>query len=350
MKAFWKKYKTWIIGFWGFSTTILSLYLTVYPLEQNAHLTFYQKSNVDVFTIDQPIDELQITINGQNIRKKNLNLCVYKFKLVNDGKRDIKEIDYVKAVAFGMRAKNGKIARINFFKPVDSNQKLLKKLSLDSTKAYFNPIYFSKNSSITFDVWIVHKKGVEPQIFPTGKIADTGIDLTDDREGHRSWWEETKDELIGLIKFFLTVLIPQLFIAFLAIYILIFLVRRLKKFLLKRKFDWQFDSNNRAQKALIKLYSISKKKDFKSFLEIITDNERLNNFYWKVKNLDLSIDSILETYKSDDKLSLEYNYASPEMEAIETLLEMGLAKEIPHHNITIDSDLVQQAKILLKTL
>jgi hypothetical protein len=62
--SFVKTHKVIIGTIWGIVTTLLSLHLTVWPIEQNPKLTFYQKQKFDVFTIDKPMDELQVLLNA----------------------------------------------------------------------------------------------------------------------------------------------------------------------------------------------------------------------------------------------------------------------------------------------
>lgn len=343
-------YKNWILGIWGISTTILSLYWTIYPIDQNAHLTFYQKSITDAFSIDQPINELQIIINGQDIGKSNLNLKVYRFRLENDGKADLIIEDYVKEATFGFHVMNGKIARIKFLQSLEFNQKLFNQLSGDSSKAIFNPIFLGKDKGVSFDIWVIHRKSIIPSILPVGKIANVGIDLKDDRAGHRSYWEEQKDEIKSFGRLILTEILPGLVVLILLFYLFDILRHSFKKRQIKKVYGLDFNSTNKAQKGIIEIYSDINKSAFEAFLKLILDSDRMNILLNEIDDIDKRINTIQESY-NDHQLVINFEYISDAVDAIENLVSMGLATKFPEKGeIEIAPEVIEQARIVLKAI
>jgi hypothetical protein len=97
-------------------STSWGLYIYFNPSNQNPNIVYYQKNVFDAVTLNQPIDNLTLCFNGDDIRKDSLNIRVFTLKMINDGKRDIGENDYSKNAPFGIEVKNGKIIGVKIAK------------------------------------------------------------------------------------------------------------------------------------------------------------------------------------------------------------------------------------------
>lgn len=330
MKRAWhfiKKHKIIIGGIWAFITTCLSLYLSFFPPEQNPCLTFYQKAKFDAFTVDKSIEDLQIFFKGVDIRKSNLNLRIYKFKLVNNGKRDIKDLDYVKEISFGMGIKNGRVARIIIDKVAKNGiaSHVFDKINEDSTEVLFNKIFIGRNDYMMFDLWVIHKSDSEPELISLGRIADTQIVLTsDDETGNSGLYDLLKAILvIALLIFGLIVVV------YLIELIITFLKEQIRHLIIKRILGNHLDQDNKMQRLIIKVYcTIGKKKFIEVMKVLINDKEAEMQFREEIKYQKVVKDFFeLEKNKKIETREKNFEYESKFLFVVLWLKEIRIVQE-----------------------
>jgi hypothetical protein len=348
---FFKKHKITIGAIWGILTTLLSIYWGFYPLEQNPKLTFYQKSKIDLFNINESVDGLQITLNGRDLRKKNLNLKVYKFKLINHGKRDIRAVDYSNEIPFGIIIKHGKIARVS----IDKNHKnsiskriLKAKQNHDSTSLIFNKIFIGKSDEITFDLWVEYNEKIPPRLIPIGKIADTSISITDSEE---SIMESDWAELI----LFILLVIGSIFIAIkTADYgemFIHYLKKQFRGIALKKQFEHHYDRTKKSHRLLVKFYSEFGKQGFLELLKDLVDYSQTNKIYAEEKMYVELVDSYVKLCKEGNISHTPIEeYDSDFIWVISKLIESNLAEINSNEEVVVNSSFVEDLKLLIKLI
>lgn len=354
LKQFWKKHKVAIISVWGFCTTVLSLYWTIYPLEQNAQLTCYTTSMVDVFSIDEPISELKVILNGKDIRKANLNLRVFRYKMVNDGDRDIKSVDYVESVPFGLKIAKGKMVRVNVTKAnsVIGKNDLINRFSGDSTAVVFNPVFWGKDEAIVIDVWVVHHKSIDPVMMITGRIADAQIITSVDPDDERSFWEKNKSDftlaggwlLAGVLLLFLIKLVEVI-------------TRKLRTKRIIRNYGVDYDQSNKSQRVLIEFFPTVKEKTFIQVLKQLSEKEQFTELYRKKRGIEQRADQLFESagilpkvYINGESKHHGIDFREPIWELTDFLFETGLATETQDGAIQLADEFHGQVILTLKIL
>lgn len=356
MKAvhFIKKHKIWIGSIWGVLTTILSIYLTINPLEQNPRLTLYEKSKLDLFAIDEPVEELQVVLNGKDLKKKNLNLKVYQFKLINNGKRDIRRVDYAEEVPFGIHIKNGKMAKIYINKAhkTYASRKFLNKQYKDSTKINFNKIFLGQKEYISFDLWVEYEKDKEPSLALSGKIADTSIELTNDAESRiQEWWSGV---ILPIFLIILVIIAIPWFINLLH-FCSDFIQRKFRKEIIKKRYDHHYDRTNKRHRLIAKIYSLYGRKEFIRILSTLINNNLLKDAYLKELENEEIVDLFIELQKNG-KTTLSKSekidrYDSPILNAIDLLNESELVTiNEDLQEISIDNEILADMRFVLKLL
>jgi hypothetical protein len=271
--VFLKKRGLIIFGALGTIFGIVSYFV---PLNQNPNLTYFQKSVVNVFSLNDSINDLQIFFKGEDLRKQRLNLKVYTIKLINNGKSDISLEQYDKNIPFGIGVKNGFIIAVD---SIESNdQDLYKELHpnfKDSCRIVFNNVLIKKNKFIILRIIIIHKSNLTPQLSTLGKISNTDILYTSDEDSTTDWFKVAY-VLVGII------------LGFIALgYILSFIVKvfeivrtEIRKQIIKRHYDYKYDTiNHPLQTLIVKIYSLVGRKRFVEILSILIDNERLDAKY-----------------------------------------------------------------------
>lgn len=159
---------------------IISLILSVigmgYALYEHynpltTRLNYYILESFDLISYKKNIHNLDIYINGENIKKDSLNLRMYKIELVNDGEETIQESVYAKEIPFGLRVSNGKIASFDFSSSDKYLEENLKPRMEDSSSITLNKVIFDPNKSVELEILIVHKINKKPSLITEGKIA-----------------------------------------------------------------------------------------------------------------------------------------------------------------------------------
>lgn len=352
---FVKTRKVLIGTIWGILTTLLSLYLTFFPIEQNPRLTLYEKSKFDLFAIDEPIEELQIILNGVDLKDKKHNLKVYQFKLINNGKSDIRTTDYSTEVPFGLRIKNGKMVKIDIGKShkTYTAKSLLKKQYADSSKIHFNKVFLGENEYVLFELWVEYENGTEPTVSIHGKIADTTIELTNKEESKiKSLWNDylfPVSLIIGIILAFMLIvkILERTYDSILGF---------LRRQVILKKYDHHFDRTNRRHRLIAKIYTNFGKTKFIEVLKQLLDQDNLQ----KTLNSENENAYVVETFTSlakEKRTSLsakdaDIDFHSPFLEVISMLEEAELAiVQDPKNDdlfVEIDNQILSDMKFALR--
>ena len=141
VKAIW-----WLIGAFGLLLGIVIGYKEFFESPN----IFSQISNeINVLDINEPLKDLQIVFQGNNIQEENLNLRIYRVKIGNNGGTNITQNNFDQDDNWGIRVKNGSVIETRL---VSTNSKYIKaNLSpsiQDNSVVKFNKI--SNKSTIQF--------------------------------------------------------------------------------------------------------------------------------------------------------------------------------------------------------
>jgi hypothetical protein len=139
-----------------------------------------------VLDVHEPLSDLTISFQGEDIQEKNLNLRIITVRIENSGNVNILQSHYDINDIWGIQVKNGEIIRVNL---IDSNSEYLKsnlKLGFSNETIEFTKTIFEKGKYFTIEILVFHKKDKSPEMFPIGKIAGiekmVPIRLSDEKE------------------------------------------------------------------------------------------------------------------------------------------------------------------------
>lgn len=290
--SFVKPHKVVIGTIWGISTTCISLYLTIWPIEQNPKLTIYQKQKFDIFTYDKPLDGLEVLLNKSDIRKDSFNLKVYKLKIINEGKRDIRYVDYSAETPFEIEISGGKAVRANVEQPGQGriDRALVAGLNPDSTAVEFKKVFIGKDEFEFIDVWVLHKNNMEPTLSVSGKIADTGIEYSQEDESKNIDWFL----LLKGVLFFGGCILALLLLDFLVAS----MKNSLRKHNIKKLYGDHYYEGNKIHRVIVKIYCLTGRRRFKMILSILGNVEMANNAYQTELNNKRVVESYYNLSKS----------------------------------------------------
>ena len=245
---------------WTIVSVILALLFgifTVYVYYADApNLTFDIINDANVFDVNKPLDELNISFQGDDIKKRNLNLRIISIKIENTGNTNILQNFYDENVIFGLKIDNGHIIESRL---IDSNSEYLKSYlnleTINNTVEFSKPI-FEKNKYFVVELLVLHDKYEVPKITPLGKIAGIEkIDVIKSYTESLTFFESvfSGSLFVHLIRFpiYLLILVGVPMLIFLVIYPITELIarrRKHKRTLLVKKldlFDGEFTSKNK---------------------------------------------------------------------------------------------------------
>jgi len=129
-------------------------------------------SEVNVLDIHEPLQDLQILFQGNDIQEKKLNLRIYTVRMENTGGIDILQSHFDQNDNWGIKVENARIIETRF---VNSNSdyirnNLLPQIHEDNT-VKFNKIIFDQNDYFTIELLVLHDKNNPPRLYQIGKIA-----------------------------------------------------------------------------------------------------------------------------------------------------------------------------------
>jgi hypothetical protein len=150
---------------------IIGLYYT--PLFQKDSLSYEITTNSSVLDVHTDLSSLDISYNGESIKKNSQKLRIVYIRIVNDGSGNIYKNYYDENDLPGLAINNGILAE----KPevIDSSTAYIKKhISInqkDNNSLIFNPIIIDKGDFFTLKLLILHSNSTLPDIISIGKVA-----------------------------------------------------------------------------------------------------------------------------------------------------------------------------------
>lgn len=153
---------------------LIALSPTLYQIlhEEEPDISFKIMSKSNVFDVHEPLEDLIILFNGEDIQKNNQNLLIFTIRIENSGNVDILQSQYDQNIPWGFDIENGDIIRMRL--QYSSSEYILSNLNPKITKENnieFEKIIFEKGEFFDVDVFVLHDKSILPSIIPFGKIA-----------------------------------------------------------------------------------------------------------------------------------------------------------------------------------
>jgi len=166
-----------ILGSFGILIAIFfgtyGIYSTIQ--EDYTNISFEIINEANVLDVHEPVNNLTISFEGEDIQKKNLNIRIITFKVQNVGNVNILQNYYDSNEIWGAQINNSEIIRLRL---IESNSEYiksnLKPKIIDLKTIEFSKTIFEKGDYFTLEILVLHDKGESPTIIPKGKIA--GID------------------------------------------------------------------------------------------------------------------------------------------------------------------------------
>lgn len=168
------KIKKLLFGFWGAIVVFAVLSGLYYQfIYERKPIIFYQIiSEVNALDINQPLKDLQILFQGDDIQEKNLNLRIYNIKVENTSRVDILQSHFDENDNWGIKVENARIIETRL---VSSNSDYMgKNLSPRREKddiIKFNKIIFDQGNYFIIEISVLHDKNNPPILHKIGKIS-----------------------------------------------------------------------------------------------------------------------------------------------------------------------------------
>jgi hypothetical protein len=337
------KIVSYITGLLGLG---FAFYAYFFPIDRQGKLTYFLSDSTNVFAVNKPIDELTVLIGNRNIIVDSLDLKIFKFRLINNGSKNILPSFYDQNTPFGLQILEGKIISV---KISGFNSEYLKDNILsyyDSTALILNKVIFERKEYVDFELLITHKNYRIPQFVSLGKISSIKKIPITNQVG-----KEKESFFKGIQKSLLPMGISIIGILFLMI--VIFIINNLSE---KRRYN-KLLNRYKMQHAeipdiifgLSKLYSKYGKTTFISIAEILLDSEKLQNEHNLINQLNEQI-ALMRDLKATGKIDFEKITFRPDLpNFIEHLKQYnGIIEET--NAIKISDELREELILVLKYL
>jgi hypothetical protein len=178
MPGFFKKIeKKYALGFLGVVATIIFGVFGLYSIfhEKQPSILFDITGESNVLDVREPLRDLAISFQGQDIQQKNLNLRIFTVRVENNGEVDILQGHYDQNEVWGAAIDNGKIIEARLINTnSDYLQSNLNPRLVHEDTIQLSKTIFDRGKFFVLEILVLHEKDVLPQITPIGKIA--GID------------------------------------------------------------------------------------------------------------------------------------------------------------------------------
>ena len=166
-----KKWSKWIWGIIGVFAVLSALYFQFF-YEKQPSIFSQIISEVNVLDIHEPLQDLQILFQGDDIQEKKLNLRIYTVRIENTGGIDILQNYFDQSDNWGIKVENARIIETRF---VNSNSEYIKNNLLPQIQegniVKFNKIIFDQKDYFTIELLVLHDKNNPPYLYQIGKIA-----------------------------------------------------------------------------------------------------------------------------------------------------------------------------------
>jgi len=172
---FWEKIKKWAYWIWTIVlvfAVILGIWAGYDQIFKKTSIFSQIVSEVNVLDINEPLKDLQIIFQGENIQEGKLNLKIYRVKIENNGGTNITQNDFDQSGSWGIKVKDGRAIETRL---VNSNSKYidtdLSPSIQDNDFVRFNKIIFDKGNFFTVELLVLHNKDYPPVLYRVGKIS-----------------------------------------------------------------------------------------------------------------------------------------------------------------------------------
>lgn len=176
MNKIWQKIKE--LGSWAWKVIIVIAVLLgiwagyVQIFKQQPSIFSQIISEINVLDINEPLQDLQILFQQDNIQERNLNLRIYRVKIENNGSTNITQNDFDQNENWGIKIEKGRIIETRL---LDSNAAYIKENLSPQIQGdnvvQFNKIIFDKGASFNVELLVLHDKETFPVLYRVGKIA-----------------------------------------------------------------------------------------------------------------------------------------------------------------------------------
>lgn len=331
-----------ILGVIGFLFGFITYF---YPIPQSPKLVFYEKQNVDVYKLNDPLNDLEITFKGVDLRKQKKGLKVYSIKLINEGKTGID----LGSQFVGLKFNNGIIIHSGLTKGNDKTLSEIKYRMQDSSRIVFYNFILRPDEYIVLKITVIHSISKSPTVSTIGKFADATVEYNEEGEGNGFW-----DLMRDLVKaaFYLILGLFGVYIFFTGMEFCSDVIRKEFKILaFKRKLGYLYSSEKLTHRLLKKLYSENHTDDFIEFVNIIDDKEKLNGIISDSKSaieIVKKFDNLLKeglVYTSTKVSNIYFNNPLYNMVRF-CINEKVIIKDIDNINFIPSSELSQEVGII----
>lgn len=269
-----------MIGFViGIIATIFAFYSYFYPKNSKADLKFFFQGSYNVVSTYWKVDSLSIFYQGRDVVKDSLNLMVERVKIINKGNEAVR-LDDFGSEPLGIKILNCRIIHVQVPNVVGDDAYLrstLKPQVIDSNHVHFQKTVFEPRKAVYIDLYILYRKGQDPDYYPIGKIV--GQEILDiyyaNEEKTMNFWDYAAN--VGLI---VLVFVDIIGIPFILI-LLFFVIRsQMRKHSILKRFDYPLRELNDERIVLVKMYKAVGKRQFVDLLKDLLD---YSHFYPEVK-------------------------------------------------------------------
>jgi hypothetical protein len=149
----------------------------VATLDKRPQITFAVTNEANVFDVHEPVRNLAVYFQGEDLQRSNRNLRVLTIRIQNTGEVDILQGQYAQDEPWGFAINPGRIVEIRI---VASNSGYLARAiqpRLNGSNVQLSKPIFERGKYVVLQALVVHDKTVAPTVQPFGKIA--GIERWD---------------------------------------------------------------------------------------------------------------------------------------------------------------------------
>jgi hypothetical protein len=338
-----EKIISYLIGIIGL---LFAFYAYFFPIERQGKLSFLLSDSTNVFAVNKPIDELTVLIGKRNIASDSLDLKIFKFRLINNGQKNILPDFYDQKTPFGLQIEDGKIisAKISGFNSEYFKDNILS--HYDSTSLFFNKIIIERKEYVDLEILVTHKNYKIPQFVPSGKISSIKSISIINQIGRQKkpFFKRIQKSLLPM-----GISIAGILLLVALTSIITYLIERNRYNRLLSIYKIQHAEVPDITLGLCKLYGIYGKTTFLSLSDLILNNEEFVKEY-KLTNQIKDYIKVMQEWKKDGKVHFEkITFLSDLPNFLKKLKQYNCIKE-ETNNIEISDELRTQLTLILKYL
>jgi hypothetical protein len=167
----WFERRVGIVGF--ASGTVIGIAGLYYALHAKRPIVAVRiVSQFDILDVRQPLADLSIFFQGNDIQRHNLNLRTLHVRFANEGEADLLQSQYDASDTWGLLLHGGRILKAQLLEASSSyiTSHLSPQLQSDSV-IQLGKVILEPGRHFTLDLLILHSKNVQPTLAVTGKIV-----------------------------------------------------------------------------------------------------------------------------------------------------------------------------------